>query len=111
MFDERYEVYREDYKNFIETFKPKYRRIEEEDCNNVHITKVFSINDNECLGARVSYEDQPEKYYIFKLPSSEERTPPIPKQRVVLNDIKQVQAFFDGLQKMQELYKNGNGNF
>lgn len=106
MFDERYKVYREDYKNFIETFKPEFRHIEENDDNNAHITQVFSINSNECLCARISYEDRPEEYYIFNLPAPEERIPPIPKQRIVLNDIKQVQAFFDGLQKMQELHKN-----
>jgi len=106
MFDERYEVYREDYKNFIETFKPEFRLIQEEDFDDKHIVKIFSINDKDCLGARVSSENEPEKYYIFKLPSPEERKPPIPKQRVVLNNIKQVQAFFDGLKKMQELHKN-----
>lgn len=104
MFDERYEVYREDYKNFIQTFKPKFRRIEEEDSDNAHIIKVFSINSDECLAARISYDDKPEKYYIFNFPSPEERIPPIPKKRIVLNNIKQVQAFFDGLQKMQELH-------
>lgn len=106
MFEERYEVYREDYKNFIETFNPKFRRIEEEDYEDKHIIKIFSINNSECLGARVSYENEPEKYYIFKFPSPEERIHLIPKKRIILNDIKQVQAFFDGLQKMQELHKN-----
>lgn len=107
MFDERYEVYRVDYKNFIETFNAKFRRVEEEDVDGAHITKVFSINDEECLAARVSYDDdKPEQYYIFKFPSPQERIPSIPKHRIVLNDIKQVQAFFDGLQKMQELYNH-----
>lgn len=106
MFDERYEVYREDYKNFIETFKPECRRIEEVDSENKHITRVVSKKSNKCLGARVTYEDKPEQYYIFELPTPEESNPPILKQRVVLSDIKQVQAFFDGLQKMQELHKN-----
>ena len=106
MFDQKYEVYREDYKNFIETFNSQFRRIEEVDELNTHITKVFSTVTNECMGARVSYEDKPEQYYIFKLPQGKEALPPIPKQRVVLNDIKQVQAFFDGLQKMQELYNH-----
>ena len=108
MFDDRYEVEREDYKNFIETFNPKFRRIEE-DYNNAEeivMTKVYSTKTNELMAARVTYDNKPEQYFIFKLPSPEEALPPVRKRKITLDDRKQVQAFFDGLRTMQELYNH-----
>ena len=103
MFDDRYEVEREDYKLFIDSFNPEFCRIEEKD----NVVKVYSTLSNECLGARVTHNEAPEQYYIFNFPSQEELIPVKPRRKIVLDDIKQIQAFFDGLKAMQEMSNNG----
>lgn len=49
---------------------------------------------------RIIPDNEKEKYYIFKMPEDDERIPPAPIRRIVLEDKDEVQAFFDILNKI-----------
>ena len=105
-----YEVSRNEYKSFVETIKPSAREIIEEQIDKRHIAiKIFSKNSKKCFASRVFTieEDidgnrEPEKYYIFEIPSKEESLPPTPVLSITLENKEEVQAFLDGIKKMKE---------
>ena len=99
-----YRVTRDDYKAFLEQLKPECREIKTIDLHSKIITKVISTTTKECLCSRVSYnkENIPEQYFIFKMPLTEERRPPIPHAKIELHGTKQVQAFFDAYFKLMK---------
>jgi len=107
-----YEVTRADYIGFVEQIKPECRRVEVIEIDPIHTaTKIFSINTNKCLCSRLTYtadygEPEPEKYYIFELPESYERLPPIPKMRITLTSKEEVQKFFDFFSKQNKEKQN-----
>ena len=96
-----FEVSRADYASFIEQLKPECRNVQVEKIDKWHeATKIFSINTNKCLCSRISFvgpedEYEPEKYFIFEMPEDNERLPPIPKIKITLNTIEEVQKFFE----------------
>lgn len=108
-----YEVTRADYTSFVEQIKPECRRVEVVELDKFHTaTKIYSKNTNKCLCSRVTYtyecdDPEPEVYYIFEMPESSERQPPIPKMRITLNSKEEVQKFFDYF-AAQRKEKNNN---
>lgn len=103
-----FEVSRDDYKYFIETIKSETKNIITEKLDDWHeVTKIFSKKTGKCLASRIThipYEDEarePEKYYIFELPNDDERMAPIPHMKIVLETKEEVQAFLDGIKKLQ----------
>ena len=108
--DSIFEVSRADYQGFVEIIKPEFRNVETIDLDKWHVaTKIFSKKTNKCLCSRVTYtgptdEDthEPERYYIFEMPEDEERQPPTPKRRIVLESKEEVQAFINGLSLLQK---------
>lgn len=113
MLDESiYEVTREDYASFVEQIKPKFRDVKIMEIGDRHIaTKVFSNKTGKCLCSRVTHNGkignpEPEKYYIFEMPDSEECQPPIPKLRLNLETKEEVQAFFSAVAKLTKEKNN-----
>lgn len=100
-FESIYEVERADYSSFVEQIKPEARDVKIVEIDPIHTaTKVFSKNTGKCLCSRLTYtanygEPEPEKYYIFEMPEDYERQAPIPKYHLTLNNLEEVQAFFN----------------
>lgn len=107
-----FEVTRTDYGSFVEQINPESRNIVIEEIGRYHIaTKVFSKKTGKCLCSRMSCsnetEPEPEKYYIFEFPDDDERLPPIPKYKLVLEDKEQAQAFFNAVAQLSKENNNG----
>ena len=107
-----YEVYRDDYKGFVNQIKPECREIKIEDIGTTHVAfKIFSKKNNKCLCSRVACKpesgfEEPEKYYIFEMPDDDERCAPIPVYKLNLESKEEVQAFFDAVAKLQKEHSN-----
>ncbi len=107
-----FEVTRNDYKGFVEQIKPECRKVVLEQIGTTHsAAKIYSNKTGKCLCSRIFYsadfgEPEPEKYYIFEMPDDDERRPPIPVRKLVLNSKEEVQAFFDAIKKIQEEKQN-----
>ena len=102
---EIFEVTREDYKNFIQTLKPEARDIKENKVDNNHVAvEIYSLKNNKCLASRVYNIEhkEPEQYYIFELPDTDESLPPIPKRYITLTTKEEVQKFFDYFLKREK---------
>lgn len=99
-----YEVDRETYKSFFQELKPSCRRTEKImlDENTVAI-ETTSINTGAVL-CRRTYDNleehiEPERYYIFTMPESDERREIKPTLQIRLETPQEVQAFFDLLNR------------
>lgn len=109
-----YEVTRADYTSFIEQIKPECREIKIEKMDPLHTaTKIFSKKTGKCLCSRLTYtadygNPDPEIYYIFELPDSDECCPPIPKTKIILKTKEEVQKFFDYFSQQQKENKNND---
>jgi len=110
-----YEVERTDYASFVKTIKPEYREITTYKDGKYMVTQIKSKLTGNLLCARKSHniknesKRQPEKYYIFNLPSDEERLPPVPTVKIELETKEEVQAFFDYLSKQNKEKENNDG--
>ena len=107
---ELYEVSRADYSSFLRTIKPECRYIKEDKLDRWHmVTKVMNKKTNDCFGSRISYirkneeeQGEPERYYIFTLPTEEEKIPPIPTLQITLETKEEVQEVLDKLRELKE---------
>ena len=110
--DSIYEVTREDYASFVEQIKPEFRDVRVMEIGARHnATKIYSKKTGKCLCSRVTHngkigDPEPEKYYIFILPDSDELQPPIPKLHLNLETKEEVQAFFTAISKLTKEHKN-----
>ena len=98
MNEEIFEVTREDYKAFVERLIPGQGHIVEEN----NFIKIVSNKTEKCWCGRKKIEDEPERYFIFDYPESDEWGPPIPKFKLNLETKEEVQALFDALAKMRK---------
>lgn len=111
---ELYEVSRADYSSFLRTIKPECRIVKEERLDRRHlVTKTISKKTNDCFASRITYitksddeESEPERYYIFSLPSAEESKPPIPTVQITLETKEEVQEVLDKLRQLKENNEN-----
>ena len=107
MYNELYEVTREEYKSFVERIYPEAGYLKETYLDGqISIVEFYSNKTNQLWCSRVSKEDEAEKYFIFNFPEAEEWGPPIPKRKIILETKEEVQALFDAL---AELRKRQNG--
>ena len=100
-----YEVERDYYAGFIRQLNKQMMDVEQyyqEDCT---IMKVISKNTGKHLCSRIITPEE-EHYYIFDMPSDEERLPPKPVMKIALETKEEVQAFFDALNKLQQENKH-----
>lgn len=100
MYDNIYEVSRDEYAGVVSQINTAYANIEtkyEEDKTIIKIVSKRGID----LTARIIPEEGEEQYYVFNLPTKEESLPPKPVQKIVLVTHEEVQTFFDILNKIQ----------
>lgn len=108
--DDIYEVSKIEYSSLVETIKPEMREVKQYIMDNYKIIDIYSINTHKRLTRRKTYvgEDQKlqtEKYYIYNMPESYERTADIPKYHLQLDTREEVQAFLDIIAKANKKEK------
>ena len=96
-----YEVERDEYAGFIGQLNKEMMDVEqfyEKDCS---IMKIKSKQTGIHLCTRIIPDEGEEHYYIFNMPTDDERVAPKPVLKVTLNTKEEVQHFFDALSKLQ----------
>ena len=101
-----YEVERNDYAGFIGQLNKEKCEMEQYYDKDSTIIKIKSKSTQNLLCMRIIPDNEKEKYYIFKMSEDDERIPPAPIRRIVLENKDEVQAFFDILNKIQRHEKN-----
>lgn len=102
MNNDIYEVTRDEYVGFLNQLNKNKCNVEQLYQENATILKIFSKQTGAHLTTRIIPENEPEQYYIFNMPTSDERIAPRPIQKITLETKEEVQAFFDILNKLQE---------
>ena len=101
-----FEVSRTEYSAFVRTLKPEYRKVEVIKQNSYIYTNIYSSKTNTKLCSRKTPADQDseerETYYIFNIPSSDERLPDIPVRKITLETKEDVQAFLNYISQQQK---------
>ena len=97
-----YEVDRDDYVGFISQLNKNMMDVEQYYEQNCSILKIKSKNTGTHLCTRIIPSDESEHYYIFNMPTDEERIEPKPVLKITLNDKDEVQKFFNILNKLQQ---------
>lgn len=101
MNDEIYEVSRDEYAGFIGQINKQMMDVEQYYEDDMTIIKIISKNTGEHLCTRIIPEDDVERYYIFTMPTDDERVAAKPVMKVTLETKEEVQTFFDVLNKIQ----------
>ena len=104
-----YEVERDEYVGFIGQLNKEMMDVEKYFQDDTIITKIKSKNNNVHLCTQVISPDDVH-YFIFNMPTDEERIDPKGVMKVTLNTKEDVQAFFDALNKLQLEAKKDAGN-
>ena len=104
MYNEMYEVSRDEYTGVVGQINPAYTNIEINHEDEYTIIRIVRKNGTE-LTARIIPNEGEERYYVINLPSKEESLPLKPVQKFVLETKEEVQAFFDILNKLQHKEK------
>ena len=106
MNNDIYEVTRDDYVGFLWQIKKEAMRVEEENSNDFHFIKTYSVNTGNYLCMRMipskDNKTDIEHYYIFNMPEDNERQPPKPVRKIVLETKEEVQEFFNILSKINK---------
>lgn len=107
MENDIYEVTRDEYVGFLSQIKKECLRVEKEDHDNFHFIKSYSKKFNTHLCTRIvpienENENEQEHFYVFNMPQDEERQPPTPVRKILLETQEEVQAFFDILSKVSK---------
>ena len=102
-----YEVERDDYAGFIGQLNKEMMDVEQFYEENMTVVKIKSKNTGIHLCTRIIPDDDVEHYYIFNMPTDDERVAPKPVMKITLESKEEVQSFFDALNKIQlEAHKN-----
>lgn len=103
MNNDLYEVTRDEYVGFLGQIKPDARATETFELDDYKVIKTFSIKTNTHFCSRFipKNDDEEEHYYVFNMPENEERCPPTPVQKFVLQTPEEVEIFFNLLGKAQ----------
>ena len=96
-----YEVERDEYVGFIGQLNKEMMDVEQYYEEKMTIIKIKSKNTGVHLCTRIIPEDEPEHYFIFHMPTDDERIAPKPVMKITLDSKEEVQAFFNALNKMQ----------
>ena len=97
-----YEVERNEYAGFIGQLNKDMMEVEQCYENELTIMKIRSKNTGIHLCTRIIPKEGEEHYYIFKIPSDNERVAPKPIMKVTLETKEDVQHFFNALGKIQQ---------
>lgn len=111
VFNELYEVSRDEYVGFLDQIKPSFRLVEQVKMDGDYNAIVIrSMKTGKDLCGVLSYtgeDDVPSKFYVFNMPDNDERQPSKPKQKIVLETQEEVQAV---LNILASLNKKGDKN-
>ena len=102
MFDDRYEVDFETYRDFLHTLMPGKFKQNVSDDGKVRTLIITSNTTLKDICGYIRGEIGEPRYYIFALPEKFEAREVRPTVRVTLETPQQVQAVIDGLKKMQK---------
>ena len=104
-----YEVERDEYVGFLGQLNKTMMDVEQYYEEDLTIMKIRSKNTGIHLCTRI-ISDEGEHYYIFNMPSDDERITPKPVMKITLDNKEDVQAFFNALNKLQSEAKENAGN-
>ena len=107
MSNDIYEVSRDEYAGFIGQLNKQMCDVEQFFEDGVTIMKIKSKTTGTHFCTRIIPEDDVEHYFIFNMPEDNERVAPKPVMKVTLETKKEVQAFFDALNKLQQEKADG----
>lgn len=106
--DEVYEVTRDEFKGFMDQIKSdcfdyETYRIFSENTNNVESQEIKIVSkDDKRLFAKVTSTTDEVHYYIYEMPTAEERCAPKAVRKIILESPEEVKAFFEALNKIQK---------
>lgn len=102
--NELFEVERDDYVGFIDQIDPEARYAEQMVEDEYQVIRTYSKKNKKLLCTRyVPIKETAEPhFFVFEMPDDDERCVPKAKQKIVLQDREEVQAFFDVLGKWQK---------
>ena len=101
MYNDIYEVDRDDYAGFIGQLNKTMMDVEQKYEEHITRISIFSKKTNTLLCTRIITDEGEEKYFVYDMPLEEERIAPKPVMKITLDSKEQVQAFFDALNKLQ----------
>ena len=103
-----YEVDRDEYKTFLGQLNSTMMDTEVYVLEDCIFHKIRSKKTGKHLSTRIEDNtQQKETYFIFNYPDDDEQIAPKPVMKITLDDKKDVQAFFNALNKIQlEAKKN-----
>lgn len=104
-------VEKEDFKSLVERLKFDKIRTEKIEETLSTTVKIYGIDSDNCICSHKWYNDDaiPDEYYIFKLPTSEEWGPAVPKLKVELNEEESEMLFKEIVNALKEK-KNESSN-
>ena len=97
-----YEVDRDDYAGFIGQLNKTMMDIEQFYEKDTTIIKIISKNTGTHLCTRIIPDNDIEHYYIFNMPTDDERIKPKPVLKITLDNKEDVQTFFNAINKLQQ---------
>ena len=102
MDNELFEVTRDQYVGFLNQIKKEAKKSEVEEDDDGITVKTYSVTYGTHFATRYTpkAEDKNEQYYVFNMPSDDERCAPKPIKKIVLETKEEVQEFFDALSKI-----------
>ncbi len=101
-----YEVERDDYAGFIGQLNKQMMDVEQSYQEDMTIIKIKSKNTGIHLCTRIIPDEGEEHYFIFNMPTDDERIAPKPVMKIVLDNREDVQNFFNALNKLQQEKNN-----
>lgn len=106
MYEDMYEVERDDYVGFIGQLNKQMMDVEQKYESENTIINIYSKKTDKLLCARIIPQDGIETYFVFNMPDDDERIQPKAIRQIKLETKEEVQAFFDALNKVLKENKN-----
>jgi len=106
MNNDIYQVDRDDYVGVISQINPQTSNVETFHEEYGTIIKIKNKDGVHFTTRIIPNNEEDELYYVFTLPSGEDRLPPKAIRKITLNTRDAVQDFFNALSKLQKEKKN-----
>ncbi len=106
MYDDIYEVERDDYVGFIGQLNKQMMDVEQIYKEDSTIISIYSKATGKLLCSCIIPQNDTEKYYVINMPEDNERVAPKRVLQIKLETQEEVQAFFDALNKIQKEKKD-----
>ena len=100
MREELYSVTRDEYVGFVKQLIPQNMHTEHtENDDETASLKIYANRDDTLIAEQYLNADGIYEYYVYNMPTNEDRREAKPVQKIVLETQEEVQAFFNILQK------------